>query len=390
MNQQISLPEFVDRVLTHAEPLSQNTKEGNLGFGWVYYALVRNLCPRYVIAIGSRRGFMPFCAARAVQDNGSGQVIFIDPSYSGYGDPGWSGAGLWSDPVEVSSRIAGYDLNNWIHHLKMTSEQAFPVVRDMIGQAQPLVIIIDGAHTYKNSLQDFDLYSALASEGVVVFHDSTADGTEVPQAIAELRSRGLPMVTLHQDVGLTIVEITPRARVDECWNYLCKPSNRWDWIAEIVRGVLRSNDQILDSYCGWSPLAPNFPDARLFGFDLDPEIIRRLREHYPQHTWKVVEECRLPYSDLPDEVQVLVGLGVSRGHSHWDPQQVVNNMRYLLGRYSPRVCVFETARDYHDAIILDDLRDCLSRMGYSSQYHDLDSDLGSYSRRRLLLATREQ
>src|SRR5262249_48158603 len=147
MNSQLSLPDFVERVLSEAEPLSQNTGPGNLGFGWIYYALICNLRPAYVIAIGSRRGFMPFCAAPAVQDSGSGQVIFIDPSYSGYGDPGWSGAGLWSDPVEVSTRVGRHSLDGWIHHLKMTSEQAFPEVRKLVGQAQPMVLIIDGAHT---------------------------------------------------------------------------------------------------------------------------------------------------------------------------------------------------------------------------------------------------
>ena len=135
---------------------------------------------------------------------------------------------------------------------------------------------------------------------------------------------------------------------------------------------------------------PNFPEATLFGFDLDPEIIRQLRERYPQHTWKVVEERRLPYSDLPDQVQVLVGLGLSRGHSRWDPQHVVNNMRYLLGRYLPRVCLFEAARDYHDAIILEDLKSCIYHLCYSSQFYEFDSDLSSYSRRRLLLAAREE
>lgn len=390
MTPTISLPDFVDRVLSQAEPLSQNTADGNLGFGWIYYALIRNVRPLYVVAIGSRRGFMPFCAARAVQDNGAGQVIFIDPSYSGYGDPGWSGCGSWSDPAEVSSRIADFALNGWITHLKMTSEQAFSKVKEMIGAPCPLVIVIDGAHTYENSLQDFDLYSELASEGVVVFHDSVADGTGVPKTIAELRNRGLPMITLHRDVGLTLVEITPRVRFDEHWSYLCQSSNRWNWICEHLATVLRPTDQILDTYCGWSPLASGFPDVRLFGFDLDPILISRLRERYPQHTWTVVEEQRLPYGTLPDEVHVLAGLGVSRGHSHWDPQHVVDNMRYLLGRYVPRVCLFETASDYHNGIILDDLHCCLARLGYTGEYHDFHSDLHSYSRRRLLLATRER
>jgi Methyltransferase domain len=390
VNSDLSLPDFVERLLNEAEPLSQNTGPGNLGFGWIYYALIRNLCPAYVIAIGSRRGFMPFCAARALQDNGGGQVIFIDPSYSGYGDPGWSGAGLWSDPVEVCARIERHGLRGWIRHLKMTSEQAFSEVRELVGKAQPMVLIIDGAHTYQNSVLDFDLYSTLITEGVVVFHDSVANGTGVPQTITELRNRGLSMITLHLDVGLTIVEITPRSRVDQCWDYLCRPSNRWSWVADAVRKELRPDDHILDSYCGWSPLAAHLHEARIFGFDSDPQIIQRLRNQYPMHTWQAIEEYRLPYADLPKEIDVLAGLGVSHGHSPWDPQQALNNIRYLLARYLPRTCLFETARDYHDAIILEDLQTCVTRLGYVCHYQEFDSDLSSYSRRRLLLANRAE
>src|SRR5258708_36172475 len=79
---QLSLLEFMQKVIAEAEPLSQNTAADNLGFGWIYYALIRNLAPDFAVAIGSCRGFMPFCAARAMKDNGSGHVIFIDPSYS--------------------------------------------------------------------------------------------------------------------------------------------------------------------------------------------------------------------------------------------------------------------------------------------------------------------
>src|SRR3954467_7441824 len=100
-----SLQDFVAKALAEAEPMSQNTSDGNLGFGWMYYALVRNLRPDFVVAIGSCRGFMPFCLARGVQDNGAGAVVFIDPSYAGDGPPGWCGQAAWSDAVDVAARI---------------------------------------------------------------------------------------------------------------------------------------------------------------------------------------------------------------------------------------------------------------------------------------------
>ena len=120
----IPFTNFVHKVITQAEPMAQNTGPGDLGFGWIYYGLVRNLKPDYVVAIGSCRGFMPFCAARAMQDNLHGRVLFVDPSYSGNGYPGWSGRGLWSDPVQVAARIADYHLTGWITHFKLPSDAA--------------------------------------------------------------------------------------------------------------------------------------------------------------------------------------------------------------------------------------------------------------------------
>ena len=57
-----------------------------------------------------------------------------------------------------------------------------------------------------------------------------------------------------------------------------------------------------------------------------------------------------------EEVDVVVGLEVSRGHAWQDPQRVIDNVRYLLGRYLPRDCIIETAADYYNADILEDFR----------------------------------
>jgi hypothetical protein len=333
---------------------------------------------------------MPFCAARALHDNGAGKVLFIDPSYSGSGHPGWGGGGLWSDPDVVAERIESHGLTGWIEHLRMTSEEAFPCVRDLVGSPGPGVVIIDGAHTHEQSLRDFDLYSSLLSQGYVAFHDSTNADTEVPRTIRDLRDRGLPAITLHCDVGLTIVEIAPRRSVEESWSYLCNPSDRITKIGEVAAKLVRPGDRILDSYCGWSPLAAGLSDVRIFGFDSDPMIIRRLREQYAAHTWKVIDEYRLPFADLPDEIDVLAGLGVTYGYAWWDPQQVLNNTRYLVGRYHPRACLFEAATDYHDALILKDIKALLVQWGYSCHYEWFEADLASFSRRKVLVAATEE
>src|SRR5262249_22978073 len=136
----------------------------------------------------SAKGFTPFCAARAVQDNGAGHVIFIDPGYEGAA--GWGGDGFWRDAGRVEEWIAHFNLTRWITHFQMTSVEAFPRVRELAHQGDVGVVIIDGAHTFEQSLEDFELYSSLMKEGFALFHDSIWSGCGVPRTIQELRARG--------------------------------------------------------------------------------------------------------------------------------------------------------------------------------------------------------
>jgi hypothetical protein len=161
----VNLEQFGEKLLAEAVPLAQNTKPENIGFGWIYYGLVRNLEPDFVVVIGSCAGFAPFCIARALQDNGHGKVLFVDPSYSGEGHSGWGGRNYWSNPAAVAARVASFGLTDWFEHLKMTFEEAFPIVRDRVGDGKVGLIMIDGAHTYADSLRDFDLYSSLIHKG---------------------------------------------------------------------------------------------------------------------------------------------------------------------------------------------------------------------------------
>jgi methyltransferase family protein/methyltransferase FkbM-like protein len=385
----LSFGEFVQKVIAEAEPMSQNTGPGDLGFGWIYYGLVRNLRPEYVVAIGSCRGFMPFCAARALQDNGNGKVLFIDPSYAGSGHPGWSGRGLWSDPAAVAARVASFGLTGWVKHFRQTSEEAFPFVREMVAGAGPGIVIIDGAHTHAQSLSDFELYCSLFDEGFGIFHDSTSQDCEVERTIETLRNRACPMITIHREVGLTIVGIPPAACVQEKWKHLCDPSDRGEKLLPFAHRLLRPGDRVLDAYCGCAPLTVGLKDVKIFGFDSDPQMIRFLQERYPQHAWKRIEELSLPFVALPEHIDVLLGLAVVRGHARWDPHHVLANARYLLGRYVPRACLFEAAAGYYDADILDDLEKTLTRLGYACQRHQIDTNLAIFARRQILLAERK-
>jgi len=71
-------------ILVHAKPLGHNQKRRNrnLGFGFIYYGVVRSLRPKHTFVIGSGYGFSVVCLALGIKDNGAGRLSFLDPSYS--------------------------------------------------------------------------------------------------------------------------------------------------------------------------------------------------------------------------------------------------------------------------------------------------------------------
>jgi hypothetical protein len=221
--------------------------------------------------------------------------------------------------------VAAFGLTGWFEHLKMTSEEAFPIVCDRIGDGKVGLIIVDGAHTYADSLRDFELYSGLVREGYVLFHDATSPDCEVARTLVELRSRGYALITLDIQVGLAVVEVRRPAAVRETWSYLCAESNRGELLLPFAQHLLRPGDRVLDIYCGFSPLTPLLSDVAIFGYDHDGAIVQELAARHPQHVWRQTAERQLQLAELPPEVDVVLGLGVSRPHALWDPQAVLES-----------------------------------------------------------------
>src|SRR5262249_40290737 len=75
---------LLGEIFRHARPLGHHEDRAtlNLGFGWLYYGLVRMLRPRHIVVIGSGFGFSVICLALGLKDNGRGALSFVDPSYS--------------------------------------------------------------------------------------------------------------------------------------------------------------------------------------------------------------------------------------------------------------------------------------------------------------------
>jgi hypothetical protein len=63
-------------------------------------------------------------------------------------------------------------------------------------------------------------------------------------------------------------------------------------------------------------------------------------------------------------------------------------VQFLLGRYFPRACLFETAADYHDGDVLASLDATLRRLGYRCRRETVSTQMRSFSRRLVLVAER--
>ena len=75
-------PERLRSIFQHARPWGHHeaATELNLGFGFLYYGLVRTLRPQHVLVIGSGFGFSVVCLALGLKDNSEpGHLSFVDP-----------------------------------------------------------------------------------------------------------------------------------------------------------------------------------------------------------------------------------------------------------------------------------------------------------------------
>jgi hypothetical protein len=142
-------------------------KRGNLGYGFLHYAFIRNLRPKKILCVGSGYGFIPAICALACKDNRFGQVDFVDAGFDESHPKSWAGVGFWqkNDPKR---HFALLGLDKWIESYIMTSEefsQKFP--KNKYGY-----IYIDGDHSYEGVKKDFQLFwPKLEKGGLMAFHD---------------------------------------------------------------------------------------------------------------------------------------------------------------------------------------------------------------------------
>jgi hypothetical protein len=146
-------------IFRHARPLGHHEDRAtlNLGFGWLYYGLVRTLRPRHIVVIGSGFGFSVICLALGLKDNARGTLSFVDPSYSVLADGPLKtigGTSQWDDPRKVHAHFDRFGIANLVTHHRCTSETFFDEYPKL--DLPPIdLAFIDGNHSYASVRHDF-------------------------------------------------------------------------------------------------------------------------------------------------------------------------------------------------------------------------------------------
>lgn len=150
-----------------------NTTQYFLGFGLIHYALVRNLRPKRILCVGSRKGYVPAIVALACKDNGMGHVDFVDAGY-GPEEPTkhWSGIGFWKK-ANAKKHFGSIGVDRFITtHVMTTREFA-----DTYPKNRYQYIYLDGDHSYEGITLDYSLFwPRLEKGGLMTFHDVVAHG----------------------------------------------------------------------------------------------------------------------------------------------------------------------------------------------------------------------
>lgn len=206
----IEIREFIETYTRGDNWQETNIDTGDLGYGWVHYALIRALKPQRVLSIGSRYGFVPAICALACKHNRKGRVDFVDAGYN-YKNPKhknhWGGVGFWrgTDPKKHFDKFKlGGNINTFV----MTSSD----FNKKYPSRKWAYINIDGDHSYKGIKYDFETFwPRLTKNGFVSLHDIyTKDTREIKYGVRkyweELKGKYSNNFELEGDFGLGIIQ----------------------------------------------------------------------------------------------------------------------------------------------------------------------------------------
>lgn len=181
---------------------------GNLGFGYIHYALIRNTKPNKILCIGSRKGYIPAICALACRDNNKGHVDFVDAGYDSDNKNHWSGIGWWKK-INPDKHFSFLNLNTVISTYVMTTKEYIQKYPNRTYD----YIYIDGDHSYEGVKLDYHLFwPKLTKYGFMVFHDVYVKYTKnlgyfgVWRLWKELKNKNKIVFPFPKDSGLGIIQ----------------------------------------------------------------------------------------------------------------------------------------------------------------------------------------
>lgn len=169
--------EVIDDIFRFAKPLGHHEQKGalNLGFGFLYYGLVRTLRPNHVLVIGSGYGFSVVCLALGLKDNQKGRLTFVDPSYNIFKHGPWKtvgGRGRWDDPEDVARHFTLFGVDGRITHHRLESSEFFSRF-DALQLPKIDIGFIDGDHSFNNVRHDFiAMLKHAGKNSYILLHDT--------------------------------------------------------------------------------------------------------------------------------------------------------------------------------------------------------------------------
>jgi len=169
--------EMVSTIFQFAKPLGHHEEKErlNLGFGYLYYGIVRALRPDHVLVVGSGYGFSVVCMALGLKDNGKGRLTFVDPSYDVLKHGPFKtvgGRGFWGSPERVSKHFSRFGVEKLVTHHKLSNREFFPRFQ-RLGLPELDLAFLDGNHSFENVKYDFLRTLAHSKKNTyILLHDS--------------------------------------------------------------------------------------------------------------------------------------------------------------------------------------------------------------------------
>lgn len=211
---------MVERIFTHAQPMGQatNRDKGNLGYGHLYYGLVRALRPKHILVIGSGYGFSVVALGIGLRDNGQGQLTFVDPSGVKAGlsfgkDFLSNNSGSWNNNADVHARFAKFGIDKLVTHYKMFDYEFFPAYTKL-GLPPTDLVLVDGNHSAKYAQYDVEqALKYIQRPGYLLLHDTNWFVEKIglfagPRSVAaKLQQMGFPVLNLGPGAGLSVVRV---------------------------------------------------------------------------------------------------------------------------------------------------------------------------------------